>query len=238
MWCHVHSDGAARGIRPGCPSSGAPPENCPPAGRSLCGPSLSRVPTVQSRHSRLDAVETPLSQRLPRWGPWTCHNRRWRHICEIINLTCLQVWIQFPDHLQTQTGKRWDDPTLEVVQLQLITLTKLCFQIYKTLYKRRAQESSVLRPGYLPMPYGFEPPGFLYDIFVPPCPPLVPGIIGGEYDMRPILPSNMLPRPRYDPINPLSGHQHRPPRDDLLGRRSLRGRSADIRRGFIWGCKG
>ncbi|XP_024913080.1 F-box only protein 7 [Cynoglossus semilaevis] len=106
-------------------------------------------------------------------------------------------------------------------------------EIYKTLYKRRAQESSVLRPGYLPMPYGFEPPGFLYDIFVPPCPPLVPGIIGGEYDMRPILPSNMLPRPRYDPINPLSGHQHRPPRDDLLGRRSLRGRSADIRRGFI-----
>lgn len=49
------------------------------------------------------------------------------------------------------------------------------------------------------------------DIFgsVPFFEPLVPGIIGGEYDQRPALPHGLLPRPRHDPIGPFRNYTPR-----------------------------
>nr|XP_046234490.1 F-box only protein 7 [Scatophagus argus]XP_046234491.1 F-box only protein 7 [Scatophagus argus]XP_046234492.1 F-box only protein 7 [Scatophagus argus] len=96
-------------------------------------------------------------------------------------------------------------------------------ELYKYFYKircdlRRARHRSL--PSYHRNPR---------DLFlpVPLHPPLLPGIIGGEYDQRPNLPHGLLPRPRYDPIGPPRDPDRRP-----LGH-FPRGRPADIRRGFI-----
>lgn len=68
----------------------------------------------------------------------------------------------------------------------------------------------------------------------PPSFPLVPGIIGGEYDQRPALPHGFLPRPRYDPLGPLGDPDRMPSPLDLRVGQPPGGRgSSDIRRGFI-----
>lgn len=65
--CRQRSDGSAGGVRSGCSSSGAPPPSRPPAGRRLCGPTVFGLQTLQRRHRRLDAVETPVPPRLQRF---------------------------------------------------------------------------------------------------------------------------------------------------------------------------
>ncbi|KAG7464390.1 F-box only 7, partial [Solea senegalensis] len=119
--------------------------------------------------------------------------------------------------LDTSTGTNWKD-------------------LYKMLHIRRAERRRVSRRHLLPPP--FLP--HTRDIFIPtplplPLHPPLPGIIGGEYDLRPHLPPGLLPRPRYDPINPLlPRHRDAPPRGDVPRRlRTSRGRGADARRGFI-----
>ncbi|XP_036801399.1 F-box only protein 7-like [Oncorhynchus mykiss] len=86
-------------------------------------------------------------------------------------------------------------------------------------------------PRYHPVPPPLYP---LHPLPNNPFPFYPPGIIGGEYDQRPGIPGGILPRPRYDPIGPLPGHD--PTAGGLIGRRGLRpagNRPADIRRGFI-----
>lgn len=99
-------------------------------------------------------------------------------------------------------------------------------------------------------------PVYPYPMPFPPASLLPPGIIGGEYDTRPILPSvgdpanSLIPRPgeipspfpplrpRFDPIGPLPG-----PNPLLPGRggpnnrfpfRPSRGQSTDSRLPFMW----
>ncbi|XP_036067243.1 F-box only protein 7-like [Oryzias melastigma] len=97
---------------------------------------------------------------------------------------------------------------------------------WKELYKRSfvfRAESRRRSTAFLVTPPLFDP-----HIFHPvprPFPP-VPGIIGGDYDQRPNLPYGLLPRPRYDPIGPLSDPFARP-------RFRPSGGGADVRRGFI-----
>ncbi|KAG5267480.1 hypothetical protein AALO_G00222230 [Alosa alosa] len=106
-------------------------------------------------------------------------------------------------------------------------------ELYKKRYKQR-KEMSRFKPN--PHPCQIPP---IYPLHPLPASPLPipfypPGIIGGEYDQRPGIPHGLLPRPRYDPIGPLPGHD--PGFGVPLGRRSVRptgNRPADIRRGFI-----
>ncbi|XP_063072877.1 F-box only protein 7 [Engraulis encrasicolus] len=109
---------------------------------------------------------------------------------------------------------------------------------WKELYKKRFVQRKEMTKSFkwrdplaVPPVYPFTP------LPMPPLPnPLYPpGIIGGEYDQRPGLPPGMLPpRPRFDPIGPLPGHD--PGFGMPIGRRSMRppgNRPSDIRRGFI-----
>ncbi|XP_030006395.1 F-box only protein 7 isoform X3 [Sphaeramia orbicularis] len=76
-------------------------------------------------------------------------------------------------------------------------------ELYKTSYKIRIKNRCVPHHPY-PLPFVPNP----RDIFNPlpvPFPPPIPGIIGGEYDQRPNIPQGLLPRPRYDPLNPFRG---------------------------------
>lgn len=107
-------------------------------------------------------------------------------------------------------------------------------ELYKKKYKHRKEvmmrHKLSPHPCQMPHIYPFRP------LFIPPLPsPLLPpGIIGGEYDQRPGLPPGILPRPRFDPIGPLPGHN--PGFVAPMGRRSMRpagNRPADIRRGLI-----
>lgn len=106
--------------------------------------------------------------------------------------------------------------------------------LYKLKYKMRKEISRYRRPmpqaPPFPPTYPF-PPGAFHPV---PTPLYPPGIIGGEYDQRPGIPHGILPRPRYDPIGPLPGHD--PTGGGLFGRRGHRptgNRPSDIRRGFI-----
>ncbi|XP_072528534.1 F-box only protein 7 isoform X2 [Salminus brasiliensis] len=108
---------------------------------------------------------------------------------------------------------------------------------WKELYKRRyKQKKDLSRCRMRCYPYPMPPIYPLTPVPTPPVPfPLhPPGIIGGEYDERLSIPQGIFPRPRYDPIGPLPGHE--PGMGMPFGRRSLRpggSRPADIRRGFI-----
>ncbi|KAL7857764.1 hypothetical protein AOLI_G00178660 [Acnodon oligacanthus] len=108
---------------------------------------------------------------------------------------------------------------------------------WKELYKRRyKQRKELSRCRVRCYPYPMPP---IYPFTPVPTPPVPlplhpPGIIGGEYDERLSIPQGILPRPRYDPIGPVPGHE--PGMGIPTGRRSLRPsgiRPADIRRGFI-----
>ncbi|XP_036801396.1 F-box only protein 7 isoform X3 [Oncorhynchus mykiss] len=106
-------------------------------------------------------------------------------------------------------------------------------ELYKKKYKWRREAASYRHhmPRYHPVPPPLYP---LHPLPNNPFPFYPPGIIGGEYDQRPGIPGGILPRPRYDPIGPLPGHD--PTAGGLIGRRGLRpagNRPADIRRGFI-----
>nr|XP_046155355.1 F-box only protein 7-like [Oncorhynchus gorbuscha] len=105
-------------------------------------------------------------------------------------------------------------------------------ELYKKKYKWRREAASYRHhmPRYHPVPHRSTPSTLPNN----PFPFYPPGIIGGEYDQRPGIPGGILPRPRYDPIGPLPGHD--PTAGGLIGRRGLRpagNRPADIRRGFI-----
>ncbi|KAM3858907.1 F-box only protein 7 [Diretmus argenteus] len=108
------------------------------------------------------------------------------------------------------------------------------FSELRSLYKRKYKLYNLPRPRWLPPVYDHNP--FNSAPFNPtPFNPLnLPGIIGGEYDQRPNIPPGILPRPRFDPIGPLPGHD--PTGGPLLGRRGLRpsgNRPGDVRQGFI-----
>lgn len=98
-------------------------------------------------------------------------------------------------------------------------------QLYKRSYKLR---SDLRRPRHCSLPPFHRNPRNMLPH--PPSFPLVPGIIGGEYDQRPNLPQFV--RPRFDPIGPLGDPDRMAP-VDLRVIHQPGGRAADIRRGFI-----
>lgn len=105
--------------------------------------------------------------------------------------------------------------------------------LYKRSYKLRADLRRFYHPHSLP-PLPWNPPDIFQPIPLPmPLHPLLPGIIGGEYDQRPILPVILPPPPpRFEPIGPIRDPLRRP--QSLPPRvRSLGGRSSNVRRGFI-----
>ncbi|XP_045076091.1 F-box only protein 7-like [Coregonus clupeaformis] len=78
-------------------------------------------------------------------------------------------------------------------------------ELYKRKYKWKREAASYPRP--LPRYHPAPPPLYpLHPLPNSPFPLYPPGIIGGEYDQRPGFPGGILPRPRYDPIGPLPGH--------------------------------
>lgn len=93
-------------------------------------------------------------------------------------------------------------------------------ELYKVSYKKRHERPvrSYLSPWsvdfLLPPPFPVNPP--------------LPSNTGGEYDQRPILPRDLFPRPRFNPIAPIRDPERRPQNQRLVG-----GRPADVRRGFI-----
>ncbi|XP_074554086.1 F-box only protein 7 [Halichoeres trimaculatus] len=93
-------------------------------------------------------------------------------------------------------------------------------ELYKTSYRKRHAG----RVHSYPMPFR---PGVLLPPPLPISPPL-PGIIGGDYDQRPVLPRDLFPRPRFNPIAP-----QRDPDRRAQNQRPWGGRPADVRRGFI-----
>ncbi|XP_053319284.1 F-box only protein 7 [Spea bombifrons] len=126
---------------------------------------------------------------------------------------------------------------------------------WKELYKKKhKQKMETLRwrhmifvpPPTHPLPFHPSP---YYPTPFPPSPIFPPGIIGGEYDQRPILPiigdplASLIPgtgptsgrypplRPHFDPIGPLS--ETVPTLPGRIGPRPSRARGLDIRRGFI-----
>ncbi|XP_045897107.1 F-box only protein 7 isoform X2 [Micropterus dolomieu] len=103
-------------------------------------------------------------------------------------------------------------------------------ELYRRSFKIRLEMRRESCRHFLP-PFHRTPRDIFNPVPVPLHPPL-PGIIGGEYDQRPNLPHGLLPRPRFDPIGPLHDPDGR-----LMGnfRRvgPMRGRPADVRRGFI-----
>lgn len=131
---------------------------------------------------------------------------------------------------------------------------------WKELYRKQKQRKDALRwrhPMFLPPPphpMPFHPSPFYPSPF-PPSPMYPPGIIGGEFDERPVLPyagdpiNSLIPgpgetpgqfspfRPHFDPVGPFPG-----PNPVLPGRggpsdrfpfRPSRGRPTDIRLSFI-----
>ncbi|XP_068938119.1 F-box only protein 7 isoform X2 [Petaurus breviceps papuanus] len=131
---------------------------------------------------------------------------------------------------------------------------------WKELYRKQKQRKDALRwrhPMFLPPPphpMPFHPSPFYPSPF-PPNPMYPPGIIGGEFDERPMLPyvgdpiNSLIPgpgetpgqfspfRPHFDPMGPFPG-----PNPVLPGRggpsdrfpfRPSRGRPTDIRLSFI-----
>uniref|UniRef100_A0A8C5QL93 F-box protein 7 n=1 Tax=Leptobrachium leishanense TaxID=445787 RepID=A0A8C5QL93_9ANUR len=122
---------------------------------------------------------------------------------------------------------------------------------WKELYKKKFKlkwETLRLRRIPPPHPLPFHPNPY-YPSSYPPPNTFPPGIIGGEYDERPILPlvgdpiTSLIPgigptagrfhpfRPHFDPLGPLAEAN-----SALQGRicpRPSRGRSHDIRRAFI-----
>lgn len=109
----------------------------------------------------------------------------------------------------------------------------VCQQMYKKRYRQKKEMSRYRVRSY---PYPIPPIYPLMPVPIPPVPlPIFPpGVIGGVHDQRPYIPQGFLPRPRYDPISALPGHE--PHISFPIGRRSLRpggGRASDIRRGFI-----
>ncbi|KAM9327337.1 F-box only protein 7 isoform 2-T2 [Pholidichthys leucotaenia] len=104
-------------------------------------------------------------------------------------------------------------------------------ELYKKLYKIHKVPRDYFSRDILLPPSHLTP---ALPHFTPPLLPfpLVPGIIGGEYDQRPNLPPNLLPRPRYDPIGPLADPNGRP-RFAFYRVGPMGGRPADARRGFI-----
>ncbi|KAM4675103.1 F-box only protein 7 isoform 1-T2 [Discoglossus pictus] len=125
---------------------------------------------------------------------------------------------------------------------------------WKELYKKKhKQKLETLRWRHMfflpspPHPLPFHPSPYYPDPF-PPNPNYPPGIIGGEYDQRPILPivdpiTSLIPgigptsgrfpplRPHFDPFGPLA--EPNPTLPGRNGARPSRGRASDIRRGFI-----
>ncbi|KAL0964908.1 hypothetical protein UPYG_G00274230 [Umbra pygmaea] len=103
-------------------------------------------------------------------------------------------------------------------------------ELYKQKYSLRKAAG---RCRVMPHPRGFQHP--LYPLRPLHNNPLYPpGIIGGEHDLRPGTLPEYLPRPRFDPIGSLPGHE--PTVGGLIGRRGLRPAGnwpSDIRRGFI-----
>lgn len=122
---------------------------------------------------------------------------------------------------------------------------------WKELYKKKNKlkwETLRLRRIPPPHPHPFHPSPYYPSSFPPPN-TFPPGIIGGEYDERPILPlvgdpiTSLIPgigptsgrfhpfRPHFDPLGPLAEAN-----SALQGRscpRPSRGRAHDIRRAFI-----
>lgn len=78
-------------------------------------------------------------------------------------------------------------------------------ELYKIHYKNHNERRQLRHRRSLPP---FPSP---HDIFgtVPIFEPIIPGIIGGAYDQRPIFPRVLLPRPRFDPIGPFH-HRYAP----------------------------
>ncbi|KAM8980497.1 F-box only protein 7 [Sarcophilus harrisii] len=131
---------------------------------------------------------------------------------------------------------------------------------WKELYRKQKQRKDALRwrhAMFLPPPPHPTPfhPGPFYPSPFPPNPMYPPGIIGGEFDERPVLPyagdpiNSLIPgpgeapgqfspfRPHFDPMGPFPG-----PNPVLPGRggpsdrfpfRPSRGRPTDIRLSFI-----
>ncbi|XP_026220013.1 F-box only protein 7 [Anabas testudineus] len=102
-------------------------------------------------------------------------------------------------------------------------------ELYKRSYKIHSEHRHVVRHRSLP-PFPRNPRD-IFSSVPPPLFPPVPGIIGGDYDQRPNLPHNLLPRPRYDPIGPPLNLDGRP--SPSFRPRPTGGRPADVRRGFI-----
>ncbi|XP_062860109.1 F-box only protein 7 [Trichomycterus rosablanca] len=106
---------------------------------------------------------------------------------------------------------------------------------WKEMYRKRyKQKKDLSRFRVRSYPYPIPPIYPLTPVPIPPVPLFPPGIIGGVHDQRLAIPQSILPRPRYDPISALPGHE--PGTGFPIGRRSLRpggSRASDIRRGFI-----
>ncbi|XP_030071338.1 LOW QUALITY PROTEIN: F-box only protein 7 [Microcaecilia unicolor] len=126
---------------------------------------------------------------------------------------------------------------------------------WKELYKKKhKQKKEAIRWRHMfflpspPHPIPFHPNPFYPTPFAP-SPIYPPGIIGGEYDQRPVLPfvgdpiNSLIPgsgqtpsrfppfRPHFDPIGPLP--EPSPTLPGRSGPRPTRGRPSDIRRMFI-----
>nr|XP_033806911.1 F-box only protein 7 [Geotrypetes seraphini]XP_033806913.1 F-box only protein 7 [Geotrypetes seraphini]XP_033806914.1 F-box only protein 7 [Geotrypetes seraphini] len=126
---------------------------------------------------------------------------------------------------------------------------------WKELYKKKQkQKKEAIRWRHMfflpspPHPIPFHPNPFYPTPFAP-SPIYPPGIIGGEYDQRPVLPfvgdpiTSLIPgsgqtpgrfppfRPHFDPIGPLP--EPSPTLPGRSGPRPSRGRPSDIRRMFI-----
>ncbi|KAK7896756.1 hypothetical protein WMY93_022081 [Mugilogobius chulae] len=79
-------------------------------------------------------------------------------------------------------------------------------ELYKNHYEIRKERQRLRHHRSLPTypssgPFGIVP--------IPIFEPVVPGIIGGVYDQRPVLPRVMLPRPRPDLIGPFRNYTPR-----------------------------
>ncbi|XP_026775335.3 F-box only protein 7 isoform X1 [Pangasianodon hypophthalmus] len=140
-------------------------------------------------------------------------------------------------HSATQDASLWKHLLHRDFRVSSQTDTEHRDTDWKELYKKRFKQKKALNR-YRARCYPFPIPP-IYPLAPVPIPPLPlplfpPGIIGGEHDQRPAIPQGILPRPRYDPIGPLPGHE---PRIGLpFGRRLLRpggSRAPDTRRGFI-----
>ncbi|XP_064417683.1 F-box only protein 7 isoform X2 [Latimeria chalumnae] len=131
-------------------------------------------------------------------------------------------------------------------------------ELYKVKYKQKKEALRWRHPAFLPAPIHpvpFHPGPFYPNPFPPTNPFYIPGIIGGEYDIRPQLPyasdsfnpllpnSGQMPgrlpplRPHFDPTAPfpdpnLTGPRRAGPNDRFSARPS-RGMPIDIKRGFI-----